>query len=84
MSGWPRSITQRPLSGGDRKALNKELGKARAMANILASQSLEMRAKGEALIPCRDSYGANPPTAPKASRSKSGSKTRPGSASRER
>jgi hypothetical protein len=39
-----------PLSGGDRKALNKELGKARAMANILASQSAEMRAKGEALI----------------------------------
>ena len=25
-----------PLSGGDRKALNKELGKARAMTNILA------------------------------------------------
>jgi hypothetical protein len=39
-----------PLSGGDRKALNKELGKARAMANIPVSQSLEMRAKGEALI----------------------------------
>jgi hypothetical protein len=28
-----------PLSGGDRKALNKELGKARAMTNILAAQS---------------------------------------------
>jgi hypothetical protein len=28
----------------------KELGKARAMANILASQSAAMRAKGEALI----------------------------------
>jgi phage FluMu protein Com len=39
-----------PLSGGDRKALNKELGKARAMANILASQSQALRAKGEALI----------------------------------
>jgi putative SOS response-associated peptidase YedK len=39
-----------PLSGGDRKALNKELGKARAMANILAAQSAEMRAKGEAII----------------------------------
>lgn len=39
-----------PLSGGDRKALAKELGKARAMANILTSQSLEMRAKGEAMI----------------------------------
>ena len=39
-----------PLSGGDRKALAKELGKARAMTNILAAQSAEMRAKGEALI----------------------------------
>jgi hypothetical protein len=39
-----------PLSGGDRKALKKELGKARAMVNILATQSAEMRAKGEALI----------------------------------
>jgi hypothetical protein len=38
------------LSGGDRKALAKELGKARAMANILAAQSVEMRAKGEAII----------------------------------
>src|SRR6266436_6422347 len=39
-----------PLSGGDRKALNKELGKARAMTRILATQSAEMRAKGEAMI----------------------------------
>jgi hypothetical protein len=39
-----------PLSGGDRKALNKEVGKARAMANILAVQSAEMRAEAEALI----------------------------------
>jgi hypothetical protein len=39
-----------PLSGGDRKALAKELGKARAMANMLAAQSAEMRAKGEAMI----------------------------------
>jgi hypothetical protein len=39
-----------PLSGGDRKALTKELGKARAMTNILAAQSAEMRAKGAALI----------------------------------
>ena len=39
-----------PLSGGDRKALAKELSKARAMANILATQSAETRAKGEALI----------------------------------
>jgi hypothetical protein len=39
-----------PLSGGDRKALKKELGKARAMTGILAAQSDEMRSKGEALI----------------------------------
>jgi hypothetical protein len=39
-----------PLSGGDRKALTKELGKSRAMANMLAAQSVEMRVKGEAMI----------------------------------
>jgi hypothetical protein len=39
-----------PLSGGDRKALNKELGKARAMANIFAAQSAEMRAKAETML----------------------------------
>ena len=39
-----------PLSGGDRKALGKELGKARAMTTILAEQSLAARSKGEALI----------------------------------
>jgi len=39
-----------PLSGGDRKALGKELGKARAMTTILAGQSAEIRAKGEILI----------------------------------
>jgi hypothetical protein len=39
-----------PLSGGDRKALKKELGKARAMTTILATQSMEARAKGDALI----------------------------------
>jgi hypothetical protein len=39
-----------PLSGGDRKALKKELGRARAMRTILAAQSAEARAKGEALI----------------------------------
>jgi len=38
------------LSGGDRKALNKELGKARAMTGILAARSAEMRSKGEAMI----------------------------------
>jgi hypothetical protein len=39
-----------PLSGGDRKALAKELGKARAMTGILAAQSAEMRAKAEAML----------------------------------
>ena len=39
-----------PLSGGDRKALTKELGKARAMANILAARSAEARTKAEVLI----------------------------------
>jgi hypothetical protein len=38
-----------PLSGGDRKALAKELGKSRAMTSILAAQSADARAKGEAL-----------------------------------
>jgi hypothetical protein len=39
-----------PLSGGDRKALNKELG----MTNILAAQSVETRTKGKALIRTAD------------------------------
>lgn len=39
-----------PLSGGDRKALAKELGRARAMTTILAAQSVEARVQGEALI----------------------------------
>ncbi|MGT2503248.1 hypothetical protein ACVOMS_25570 [Bradyrhizobium guangxiense] len=43
-----------PLSGGDRKALAKELGRARAMTSILAAQSAEARAKGEALIRTAD------------------------------
>jgi hypothetical protein len=43
-----------PLSGGDRKALAKELGKARAMTTILAAQSAEARVKGEALIRTAD------------------------------
>jgi hypothetical protein len=38
-----------PLSGGDRKALKKELGKARAMTTILAAQADEMRLKAEAM-----------------------------------
>ena len=39
-----------PLSGGDRKALHKELHKARAMTTIFAEQSAQLRAQGEALI----------------------------------
>jgi hypothetical protein len=39
-----------PLSGGDRKALKKELARARAMTSILAERSAEERAAGEALI----------------------------------
>jgi phage FluMu protein Com len=39
-----------PLSGGDRKALAKELGKARAMTTVLARRSAELRTEGEALI----------------------------------
>jgi hypothetical protein len=39
-----------PLSGGDRKALDKELGKARAMTGILAAQSAEMRAKAATML----------------------------------
>lgn len=39
-----------PLSGGDRKALQKEVGKARAMTTVLARRSEELRAEGEALI----------------------------------
>jgi hypothetical protein len=38
-----------PLSGGDRKALAKELTKARAMTEIQAERAAEKRAAGEAL-----------------------------------
>ena len=39
-----------PLSGGDRKALTKELSKSRAMTKIFAELSEEKRRQGEALI----------------------------------
>lgn len=39
-----------PLSGGDRKALTKELAKSRAMTTILAERAAEKRTAGEALI----------------------------------
>ena len=38
------------LSGGDRKALKKELARARAVTTILAQRAAEKRAAGEALI----------------------------------
>jgi len=39
-----------PISGGDRKALTKELAKSRAMTTIFAERSAEKRREGEALI----------------------------------
>ena len=39
-----------PLSGGDRKALKKELSKSRAMTVIFAERSAEKRREVEALI----------------------------------
>ena len=39
-----------PLSGGDRKALKKELSKAMVMTGLLATRSAEARLRGEALI----------------------------------
>jgi hypothetical protein len=44
-----------PISGGDRKALSKELSKSRAMTNIYAARSAELREQGEALIREADS-----------------------------
>ena len=39
-----------PLSGGDRKALKKELSKSLVMTSILAQRSAEARLRGEAMI----------------------------------
>jgi hypothetical protein len=39
-----------PLSGGDRKALKKELARSRAKTTILAERAAEKRAIGEALV----------------------------------
>ena len=36
-----------PISGGDRKALAKELSKSRAMTKIFAERSAEKRREGE-------------------------------------
>lgn len=39
-----------PLSGGDRKALSKELRKSEAMVAIYAAEAAEKRGRGEALL----------------------------------
>jgi hypothetical protein len=39
-----------PLSGGDRKALSRELARSQAMTTILAEQAAQCRAEGEALV----------------------------------
>lgn len=39
-----------PLSGGDRKALKKELAKSAGMTTMLARQSEDLRSRGEAMI----------------------------------
>jgi hypothetical protein len=44
---WARKSHHLPLSGGDRKALTKELPKSRAMTRIFAERSAEKRAEGE-------------------------------------
>ena len=44
-----------PLSGGDRKALAKELRKSEAMTTIYAQRSAELREQGERLIREADS-----------------------------
>ena len=50
-AGQPmRKYHATPLSGGDRKALNKEPRKASGMTIMLAREATELRAKGEALI----------------------------------
>jgi hypothetical protein len=62
------------LSGGDRKALHEELGKARAMTGILAAQSAEMRTKAEAMLQqadrllCESWSGGCGPTASRSTR----------------
>jgi hypothetical protein len=40
-----------PLSGGDRKALKKELSKSRAMTRIFAERSAEKRREGRGTDP---------------------------------
>jgi hypothetical protein len=44
-----------PLSGGDRKAYQKEVKRSQAMTHIFAERAAELRAQGEALIREADS-----------------------------
>jgi hypothetical protein len=46
----PPKYHHTPRSGGDRKALKKELVRSRAMTKIFAERSAEKRREGEALI----------------------------------
>lgn len=39
-----------PLSGGDRKALKKELAKSSGIEHMLTTEATELRARGEAMI----------------------------------
>jgi hypothetical protein len=50
MCAMARKHHHMPLSGGDRRALTKELSKSRAMTRIFAERSAEKRREGEALI----------------------------------
>ena len=50
MAGMTPKYHPTPLSGGDRKALAKELARSKGMTVMLARQSDELRAQGEELI----------------------------------
>jgi len=53
----PKQHHPAPPSGGDRKALKKELAKSRAMTPISAERSAEKRREGETLIREADNLG---------------------------
>jgi hypothetical protein len=48
--GHGPEVPPSPFSGGDRKALTKEISKSRAKTNIFAERSAEKQREGEALI----------------------------------
>jgi hypothetical protein len=50
MPAWAPGYHPTPVSGSHRKALEKELTRARAMTSILAQRAAETRAAGEAMI----------------------------------